>query len=144
MLGPMYRDKDGVSAAAVFAEMAAELYAKGSSVSTVAKRVTANDHKHVDQGIPSTLSHFIRWIEELRCTPTGVCPTEAALQSVWALRVPRIVLHCRPAGEEPRPVLTAEIRGLSPGTTTLIDLGGNTVSTYSAPLNTHTHCAYGL
>ena len=32
MLGTMYRDKDGVSSAAVFAEMAAELYAKGSSV----------------------------------------------------------------------------------------------------------------
>ena len=32
MLGPMYRDKDGVSAAAVFAEMAANLYAKGATV----------------------------------------------------------------------------------------------------------------
>ena len=32
MLGPMYRDKDGVSAAAVFAEMAADLYAKGATV----------------------------------------------------------------------------------------------------------------
>jgi hypothetical protein len=32
MLGPMYRDKDGVSAAAVFAEMATDLYSKGSSV----------------------------------------------------------------------------------------------------------------
>ena len=32
MLGAMYRDKDGVSAAAVFAEMAADLYSKGSSV----------------------------------------------------------------------------------------------------------------
>ena len=36
MLGPMFRDKDGVSAAAVFAEMAAELYESGSSVSAVA------------------------------------------------------------------------------------------------------------
>jgi len=33
MAGGMYRDKDGVSAAAVFAEMAAELYAQGTSVS---------------------------------------------------------------------------------------------------------------
>ena len=32
MLGPMFRDKDGVSAAAVFAEMAAELNESGSSV----------------------------------------------------------------------------------------------------------------
>jgi phosphomannomutase len=32
MLGPMFRDKDGVAAAAAFAEMAAELYEGGASV----------------------------------------------------------------------------------------------------------------
>ncbi len=33
MFGAMFRDKDGVAGAAVFAEMAADLYARGETVS---------------------------------------------------------------------------------------------------------------
>lgn len=32
MIGPMFRDKDGIAAAAVMGELAAEAYARGSSV----------------------------------------------------------------------------------------------------------------
>ena len=47
MLGPMYRDKDGVSTAAVFAELAADLYSKGSSVS-LTKTCVRSPSEHME------------------------------------------------------------------------------------------------